>query len=259
VGTAVARLIDVRLRRGQRVVIDRLNLEVRRGEQLALLGPSGAGKSTVLKLLTGQLQPTTGTVDFPGETRREGVVHQDPLLFDWLTVAENIGFGQRLQANQVDRDRVRELLELLDLTEIAAQYPDEISGGQAQRTSLARALAVHPDLLLLDEPFSALDPATRSELQTWLRTAVVRDGLTSLIVTHDIDEALILADRIVLLGSGGTITHRWDNVPATDHSAALVHPLRTEIRLGYADVDDYVPEADDEEWSGPLQPGVNRG
>lgn len=258
-GTAVARLNDVRLRRGSRVVLDRLNLEVRRGEQLALLGPSGAGKSTVLKLLTGQLQPTGGTIEFPGETRREGVVHQDPLLFEWLTVAENVSFGHRLRANRVDHDRVTELLQLLDLIQVAAQYPDEISGGQAQRASLARALAVHPDLLLLDEPFSALDPATRSELQTWLRTAVVRDGLTSLIVTHDIDEALILADRIVLLGSGGTITHHWDNTPAGDHSAALTHPLRSEIRLGYADVHPFVPEADDEEWSGPVERGVLRG
>ena len=249
-GTLLARLTDVTVAYGARRVLDRLSLDVVRGRQLAVLGASGAGKSTLLKVLTRQLTPLAGSADFPdGHPPREGVVHQDPLLLPWATVAENIALGQAFAANRRDPDRLAELVDLLGLASIVDSYPDEISGGQAQRVSLARALAISPDLLLLDEPFSALDPATRAELQGWLRAASVRERLTSVIVTHDIDEALILADDIVLI-SAGRLSHRWTNhSPATGRAAALVHPLRSAIWAGYgggaADL-----AAGDEEFSG---------
>lgn len=250
-GTLLARLTDVTVAYGARRVLDRLSLDVVRGRQLAVLGASGAGKSTLLKVLTRQLTPLAGSADFPdGHPPREGVVHQDPLLLPWATVAENIALGQAFAANRRDPDRIAELVDLLGLAPIVDSYPDEISGGQAQRVSLARALAISPDLLLLDEPFSALDPAIRAELQGWLRAASVREGLTSVIVTHDIDEALILADDIVLISPGGRLSHRWTNhSPATSAAAALVHPLRSAIWAGYGGgVADLA--AGDEEFSG---------
>lgn len=261
-GEAVVRLVDVSATLGGRRVLNHVDLEVLRGSVVAVLGPSGVGKSTLLKLLSRALVADSGEVELAGgDTVREGVVHQDPHLFGWLTIGENIAVGQGFRANRRDPERVTELVGLLGLADVVDRWPDEVSGGQAQRAALARALAISPDLLLLDEPFSALDPATRAELQTWLRAAVDRDGLTVVVVTHDIDEALVLADRIVLFGEGGTIVRRWDSCPAADHHAAAVHPLRAPIRAGYADLGAAAPEEDDEQWSGfaDSAPGVSRG
>ncbi|GAB3624743.1 hypothetical protein GCM10027418_28280 [Mariniluteicoccus endophyticus] len=258
----VVRLRDVTVHRGDRRILDGLDLEVPRGTVLAVLGPSGAGKSTLLKLLTREVAATRGSVELAGGTSaREGVVHQDPHLFGWLTIAENVAVGQRFAANRRDPGRVTELLAMLGLDQVADRWPDEVSGGQAQRAALARALAIGPDLLLLDEPFSALDPASRGQLQAWLRGAVERDGLTAVVVTHDIEEALVLADHVVLLGSGGHVVRSWDLVPAADRAAAVVHPVASEIRAGYARLGAAAPEPDDEEWSGyaDTAPGVTRG
>lgn len=247
-GTLLARLDRVHAGYGTRSVLNNLTFDVRAGEQLALLGPSGAGKSTVLRLLCAQLFPSAGVVDFPEGRPRTGLVGQEPLLFNWLTVEENIRLGHRFRANGAARpERAAELVSLLGLSAHSSSYPDQLSGGQAQRVSLGRAFAIEPTLLLLDEPFSALDPRTRDELQQWLRRTLVDEGLTSVTVTHDIDEALVLADRIVLLEAGGRVRSSWANPhPALNHAGALVHPLRAEIRRGY----DPGPEADDAEFSG---------
>jgi len=254
VGTLLARLSGVDAGYDGRAVLHDLHLTVPAGRQLAVLGHSGAGKSTLLRLLARDLAPLRGTIAFDpaflhGESGNRrgpgvGIVHQDPLLFGWLTLGENVALGQRFRGNADDPARVAHLVGLLGLGDVVDRYPDEVSGGQAQRAALARALAIAPDLLLLDEPFSALDPATRAELQRWLRAASVRDGLTSVIVTHDLDDALILADDIVLIDASGRLARSWVNAhPAADAAAALVHPLRAELRRAY----DAGPEPDDAE------------
>ncbi|MEV0226803.1 ABC transporter ATP-binding protein [Streptomyces sp. NPDC050704] len=237
-GQLVAQLIDVSVRRGDKRVLDGISLSINYGRVLALLGQSGAGKSTLLHVLTGDLAPSEGEIDSGGHDLKKGTVHQAPLLFPWLTVRENAGLGQTYAANKdVPPALVDELLELLGLTAVADSYAEEISGGQAQRVALARALAIAPDVLLLDEPFSALDPLTRAELQTWLRRQVTERGWTTVMVTHDIDEALVLADEIVLLGTGGRIADRWTHQPDSQddpsRSSARRAELRDEIQAAY--------------------------
>lgn len=258
-GTVVARLTGVSAGYAHRAVLHDITLDVHQGRRLVVLGPSGAGKSTLLRLLTRELAPLDGTVEFAdGPAVREGVVRQDPLLFDWLTVAENVAFGVRLVANRsVDHGRPAEVLDRLGLTDIADSYPDSISGGQAQRASLARALAISPSLLLLDEPFSALDPATRSDLQHWLLSVTSDDDLTTVLVTHSLDEALVLADDIVLIDRYGRIHRTWRNdAPAAGETAAAIHPLRAALRAAYETVP--VLEAGDEEFSGLAPAGGGR-
>ncbi|RRD30651.1 ABC transporter ATP-binding protein [Actinomyces bowdenii] len=242
-GTVVAQLNHVGVAYSGVDALKDVSLEIARGLQTAVLGPSGAGKSTLLGLLTRELSPSSGSIEWSAARLREGVVRQQPLLFEWLTIRENVGFGQRLRANEPDEALVDELLDLLGITAVAGAYPDQVSGGQAQRASFARALAIRPDLLILDEPFSALDPATRSDLQLWLRRELTSRGLSSVLVTHDLDEALVLADELVLI-SAGSITGRWSNPePAADQSAALAHPLRTPIRQAYDSTASTAPTA----------------
>ncbi|MDO5735912.1 MAG: ATP-binding cassette domain-containing protein [Propionibacteriaceae bacterium] len=241
-------------------VLHDVDLDIPFGRQLAVLGPSGAGKSTLVRVLTGELRPTSGTVTHDGGSPHTAVVNQQPWLYPWLSVRENIALGLRFTANTSARPGdIDGIVALLGLSAVVDSYPDQLSGGQAQRTSLARALAVQPDWLLLDEPFSALDPATRSDLQTWLRTTVTASGLTSVIVTHDIDEALLLADDIVLVDTTGRLSHRWTNdVPATSAASAQLHPLRSRIRAAYEPLDATL-EPGDEEFSGYAVTGVRRG
>lgn len=230
-GAHVARLVDLGVHLGGSQILSGIDLSVERGRQLAVLGRSGAGKSTLLRVLEGEVRPTSGSIQIEGGAgaQRQAVVYQQALLFEWLTVAENVALGQRYRRNgEVAPARIDELLALLEIEDLRDRYPDQISGGQAQRVALGRALAVEPDLLLLDEPFSALDPATRFALQDWLRAESRREALTSVIVTHDIDEALLLADDIVLL-AGGRIARRW-SVDADQRDAQ-----HREIRAAFDD------------------------
>ncbi|WP_238401945.1 sulfate/molybdate ABC transporter ATP-binding protein [Altererythrobacter sp. C41] len=193
-----------------------IDLEVRDDEFLALLGPSGSGKTTLLRIIAGLAFPDAGRVSFNGEDvtdlkvadRKVGFVFQHYALFRHMSVADNVGFGlsvrprrQRPRKPEI-RARARDLLELVQLGGLEDRYPAQLSGGQRQRVALARALAVEPQLLLLDEPFGALDAKVRKELRRWLRQLHEQMKLTSIFVTHDQEEALELADRVVVMNDG---------------------------------------------------------
>ncbi len=203
-------------RYGHYAALDNVSLEVRDGEFLALLGPSGSGKTTLLRIIAGLAFPDEGSVQFNGEDvthlkvadRKVGFVFQHYALFKHMTVADNVGFGlsvrkrgQRPAKAQI-KARADELLDLVQLGGLGERYPAQLSGGQRQRVALARALAVEPQLLLLDEPFGALDAKVRKTLRRWLRDLHKRMGLTSIFVTHDQEEALELADRVVVMDHG---------------------------------------------------------
>ena len=201
---------------GSFVALRDVRLEVKEGELVALLGPSGSGKTTLLRILAGLEFPDVGCVLFDGEDatersardRRVGFVFQHFALFRHMTVFENVAFGLRVQprrtrpAKAVIRARVEELLDLVQLGSLADRLPSQLSGGQRQRVALARALAVQPRVLLLDEPFGALDSRVRKELRRWLRRLHEELHITSLFVTHDQEEALELADRVVVMDGG---------------------------------------------------------
>jgi osmoprotectant transport system ATP-binding protein len=213
--------ISIRLD-GQREILHRINLEIHRGEVLVLLGRSGSGKTTLLKLINALALPSSGEVQVEGRPtsqwnpielrRRMGYVIQEGGLFPHFTVERNIGLVPSLQGWSTERirERVSELLRLVGLDpELSARLPRQLSGGQRQRVGVARALAADPALLLMDEPFGALDPITRSELQQQLLELQQRLHKTIVFVTHDLHEALRLATRIALLDVGrlvGTYT-----------------------------------------------------
>ena len=193
-----------------------VNLHVEKGELVALLGPSGSGKTTLLRLIAGLEEPDSGSIILDGEDatrhsaaqRRVGFVFQHYALFRHMTAFENVAFGLRVQSKNVRlnregiRDRVMELLKLVQLESHATHYPSQLSGGQRQRVALARALAVQPKVLLLDEPFGALDAKVRKELRRWLRRLQDQIHITSVLVTHDQEEALEVADRVAILNEG---------------------------------------------------------
>jgi sulfate transport system ATP-binding protein len=190
-----------------------IDLAVRPGEFLAIVGPSGAGKTTVLRVIAGLETHYTGLLQIegrdmagvPARRRNIGFMFQNYALFRHMTVAENVAFGLRVQKLMPDakiRQRVSELLDLVQIPELAQRRPAQLSGGQQQRVALARALATAPRLLLLDEPFGALDPLVRKEIRSWLRALHVRLGLTSVFITHDQTEAVELADRVAVMRGG---------------------------------------------------------
>jgi osmoprotectant transport system ATP-binding protein len=201
---------------GGKTLLSDLNLEVRRGETLVLLGRSGSGKTTTMKLINRLLDPTDGEVSVQGKStlgwdpillrRRIGYVIQEIGLFPHLTVAQNIGVVPRLENWEAERiaARARELLTMvgLDADRFANRFPRELSGGQRQRVGVARALAADPPIILLDEPFGALDPITRQEIQQEFKRLQARLKKTMVFVTHDIREAFVLANRIGLLKDG---------------------------------------------------------
>jgi sulfate transport system ATP-binding protein len=210
-----------------------VSLSVEPGELLALLGPSGSGKTTLLRSIAGLSAPEEGRIHFHGEdatnlslrARRVGFVFQQYALFRHMTVFDNIAFGLRVRP-RAERPRTKEiarrvnrLLEMVQLEGLGKRFPSQLSGGQRQRVALARALAIEPTVLLLDEPFGALDAKVRKELRRWLRQIHQETGLTTIFVTHDQEEALELADRVVIMRAGqieqiGTPAEIYDE-PAT--------------------------------------------
>ncbi|MCT7365389.1 ABC transporter ATP-binding protein [Mycolicibacterium llatzerense] len=230
-GTEAVRITAGSKRFGDSVVLDGIDLAVEAGEFVAVLGRSGSGKSTLLRVLAGLESLSSGTVSWPasGEQPHIGVVFQDALLMPWLTVLGNVSYARRFARRRsgFDADYAAELMRRFGVDELADRYPDQLSGGQAQRVAILRAVATRPQLLLLDEPFSALDPATRADLQQWLTTLTTELGVTVLLVTHDVEEALALAQRVVLLADGGRIRRQW-HLGEADRSG-----LRDEILSHY--------------------------
>ncbi|SRR5216684_1432550 len=209
-------LHDVSRRFGAFTALDHVELEIRSGELVALLGPSGSGKTTLLRIIAGLDWPDQGEVRFDGVDalplsvgqRNVGFVFQNYALFRHMTVFENVAFGlrarprrMRLRRSEI-RTRVERLLDLVQLGALRDRYPAQLSGGQRQRIALARALAIDPRILLLDEPFGALDAKVRKDLRRWLRRLHDEIQVTSVFVTHDQEEALELADRVVVLDQG---------------------------------------------------------
>lgn len=219
-------------------VVNQINLSLKEGEIGCLLGPSGCGKTTLLRSIAGFETPSEGeiwlhnrqvssqTEQIPPEKRRVGMVFQDFALFPHLTIADNIGFGLEHLAKPERANRVTELLHLIGLEEAARRHPHQLSGGQQQRVALARAMAPRPDILLLDEPFSALDPELRTQLANEVRSLLHKDGITAILVTHDQTEAFAMADRIGVMSHGSL--HQWDSGynlyhrPDTDFVAGFI-------------------------------------
>jgi sulfate transport system ATP-binding protein len=237
-----------------------VSFEVPTGQLVALLGPSGSGKSTILRVIAGLEPADAGDVELTGEDathlpaqeRGVGFVFQHYALFRHMTVRQNVAFGLEVQrprpSKALIRERVDELLELVQLLGMADRYPSQLSGGQRQRVALARALAPRPKVLLLDEPFGALDAKVRDELRTWLRKLHDEVHVTSLFVTHDQQEAFEVADQIVVLNKGkveqmGPPQQLYEH-PATPFVTAFlgaVNVLRVETVLGMDQLGDEVP------------------
>ncbi len=210
---AILRFDEVERRYGDIVAVDGVTCDISPGSYVALVGSSGSGKSTLLKTVNTLVTPSAGRVLFGGEDvaglpparlrRRVGYVFQGIGLFPHFSVGENIGIGPRLAGETLSDARISELLTLVELEPgMASRMPDALSGGQRQRVGVARALAGNPELLLMDEPFGALDPITRDALGEKVRELHETLGLTTIMVTHDMSEALLLADRVLVMSHG---------------------------------------------------------
>lgn len=219
--------------------LDRINLEIKTGSLVALLGPSGSGKSTLLRVIAGLEKPDSGNIYVlgrdathdPVQARRMGFVFQHYALFKHLTIRENVAFG--LEINKWPKARVKnrvdELLELVQLSGLGDRYPSQLSGGQRQRVALARALAIQPQVLLLDEPFGALDAKVRKDLRQWLRHLHEEVQVTTVFVTHDQEEAMEVSDEVVVMNKGrieqvGKPADIYDH-PATPFVMSFIGPV----------------------------------
>ncbi len=238
---------------GTLAVCDNLNLTIPSGELVALLGPSGSGKTTLLRIIAGLEQPDSGSVHFHGEDatfddvrdRNVGFVFQHYALFGHMTIFENIAFGLRVRpratrpSEAAIRTKVMDLLKLVQLDAISLRYPHQLSGGQRQRVALARALAVEPKVLLLDEPFGALDAFTREELWCILRDLWTEPKFNAILVTHDLRESVFLADTVYVMSKspGRFVVKREIDLPRprdleityTPEFTNIVHELRGHI------------------------------
>jgi sulfate/thiosulfate transport system ATP-binding protein len=261
------RVKNLNKRFGSFVAVNNVSFEIESGSLVALLGPSGSGKSTLLRILAGLESADSGSVWFGDEdatnvharARAIGFVFQHYALFRHLTVAENVAFG--LDVRRVPKDiaqkRARDLLALVGLAGLEHRYPSQLSGGQRQRVALARALAPEPKLLLLDEPFGAVDAKVREELRQWLRRLHDDVGVTSIFVTHDQDEAFSVSDRVLVIHQGGleqigTPTEILDH-PATEFVARFVgevNVFRTIVKQGQAKTGSLVAQLDEDHASG---------
>src|SRR5215210_698039 len=234
---------NVSKRFGDFVALDNVSVEVPTGSLTALLGPSGSGKSTLLRAIAGLDNPDSGQVfisdeektNLPPQKRDVGFVFQHYAAFKHMTVFDNVAFGLRIRKRPKGdvTKKVHELLELVQLDGFSHRYPTQLSGGQRQRMALARALAVEPQVLLLDEPFGALDARVRQELRAWLRRLHEEIEVTTVLVTHDQEEAMELADRVVLMNHGrieqvGEPQELYEN-PANEFVMSFIGPVN---RLG---------------------------
>ncbi|HEY8426834.1 MAG TPA: sulfate ABC transporter ATP-binding protein [Sandaracinaceae bacterium] len=264
-------VVEVVKRYGAHTALRGVSLRIEAGELVALLGPSGSGKTTLLRVLAGLEAPDSGRVIFDGRDvtsgsardRGVGFVFQHYALFREMSVLENVAFGMRVKPRRERpseariRRRALELLELVHLDGLASRRPSELSGGQRQRVALARALAVDPRVLLLDEPFGALDAEVRRQLRAFLRDLHERVGITTVLVTHDRDEALEVADRIVLVNEGAI---EQVGTPTELHDAprsAFVEGFLGDVNVLDARVDDGAAVAGDLRFEAPhLAPGT---
>ena len=222
--------VSHRYRAGSPLVLDRIDFRVGRGERVALLGRSGCGKSTLLQIMAGLTRPGAGGIRIDGAPVKGAwpkcnLMFQRPLLFPWLTTAGNVALGPRFTGrNRAEiAERSDHLLRLVGLGGLGGVPVRELSGGQQQRVALARALAVDPEILLLDEPFSALDPVTRGTLRQEVRDLVERIGVTFILVTHDVDEALRMAQRVIVLSSHPGRIVADIRLPAPEEGRSSLH------------------------------------
>ncbi|WP_226585394.1 ABC transporter ATP-binding protein [Halobacillus litoralis] len=191
------------------LVLNGLSFQLQKGEIMSVVGPSGSGKTTLLRVLAGLEKPTNGTIYMNGRdvtkqkaNRRDiSLVFQQPLLFPHMSVEENVAYGAKV-SKKYTQEKVDTLLEAIGMTKYRSHFPSEISGGQQQRTALARAMATEPEVILFDEPFSSLDPSLRQGLRYWVRNFLVEQETTAIFVTHDMEEAMIMGDQIAVFQEG---------------------------------------------------------
>ena len=263
----------IRKQFGQFTALDDVSLQFPDGQLTALLGPSGCGKTTLLRLIAGLEHPDSGAVLLDGQDashrhvreRQVGFVFQHYALFKHMTVFENVAFGLRVKprkerpTEQQIRDKVRQLLELVQLDWIADRYPHQLSGGQRQRIALARALAVEPRVLLLDEPFGALDAKVRKELRRWLRRLHDELHVTSIFVTHDQEEALEVADQVVLMNKGRIEQLGTPDAVYNKPASPFVYGFLGNVNLFHGRVHEGVLASGEVQFKTPEHAGVRNG
>jgi len=230
---------------GKLRVVDDVSYDIREGEFVAVIGPSGCGKTTMMNMLAGFVTPTSGAVLLDGKPvagpgPERGVIFQEYGVFPWLTVQDNIAFGLRLRANRVSEGETRAICErymrLMGLADFRDAYPKTLSGGMRQRLALARAYAVKPEFLLMDEPFGALDAQTRSNMQNLVLEVLASEGKTVMLITHSVEEAIYLASRVVIVTARPARVREIIEVPfayprdESLHEQAAFGQLRSHIR-----------------------------